>query len=103
LVRLYGSEARAVAERGCEALAAGSPALRAEVDWAVEVLGAATLEDVLYRRVRSALFDVAAREATVAPIAARMRELLGWSEARERSEIASAQQRLARDLAFKGS
>jgi glycerol-3-phosphate dehydrogenase len=102
LVRLYGSEARAVAARGSAELAPGSLALRGEVDWAVDVLGAATLEDVLYRRVRSALYDVAAREATVAPIAARMRELLGWNEARERSEIAAARQRLANDLAFRG-
>ncbi len=101
LVRLYGSEAPAVVACGAEPLVPGAPPLRGEVDWAVDVLGAAKLEDVLYRRVRSGLYLPGARESSVAPIAARLRELLAWDAARERSEVASAQQRLAEDLAFR--
>ena len=40
------------------------------------------LEDVHYRRTRAALYDPAAREAALAPAAARLAALLGWSDAR---------------------
>ncbi len=100
MVRLYGTEARAVAQRDPSALAPGSDAVAGEVDWAVDVEGAATVEDVLYRRTRVALYDPAGREAAVQPIAARMAERLGWSAARRRDEEERVRARLAEDLSF---
>jgi len=101
LVRLYGSEAAAVVARGAQPLVPDAPALCGEIDWAVDVLGAASVEDVLYRRVRSALYLPGARDASARAIAARLRALLGWDAARERSELQAARQRLASDLAFR--
>jgi glycerol-3-phosphate dehydrogenase len=102
LVRLYGSEARELARMGTEPLVAGCPVLASEVDWSVCVEGAATVEDVLYRRLRIALFVPAARDASVRRIADRLSELLGWNDERTRSEVAGARSRLAADLRFRG-
>ena len=102
LVRLYGSESSEVARGGCEPLLAGAPVLASEVDWAVRMEGAATVEDVLYRRLRTPWYVPEARDAGVAPIAERMAGLLGWDEARERSEVARARALLAAELDFRG-
>jgi glycerol-3-phosphate dehydrogenase len=102
LVRLYGSEARDVAGLGAAPLVAGTPVLASEVDWGVRVEGAASVEDVIYRRIRTALFVPDAREASVAPVAERMAALLGWSPARKQAEIDHAGARLAADLGFRG-
>jgi glycerol-3-phosphate dehydrogenase len=99
MVRLYGTEALGIARGGGE-LIAGSTALLAEVDWAVRAEGAATVEDVLYRRIRAPLYTPDAREASVEPVAARMAALLGWDDDRRRSEIAQTRARLAADLHF---
>ena len=100
MVRLYGTEAREVARAGVQPLVDGAPVLAAEVDWAVTREGAATVEDAVYRRLRTAFYVPDAREASVAPIADRMAALLGWSEERKRDEIAHTRARLAADLAF---
>jgi glycerol-3-phosphate dehydrogenase len=71
------------------------------VDWSVRVEGAATLEDVLYRRIRSALFVPEAREASVVGIAARLAALLGWSDERRQSEVDRSRARLEADLEFR--
>jgi glycerol-3-phosphate dehydrogenase len=102
LVRLYGSEAREVARMGTEPLVAGCPVLASEVDWSVGVEGAATVEDVLYRRLRIAAFVPAARDASVGRIADRLAQLLGWSDERTRTELAGVRSRLAADLQFRG-
>ena len=102
LVRLYGSEARELARAGTEPLVADSPVLASEVDWSVRVEGAATLEDVLYRRIRSALFVPEAREASLTKIAERLAALLGWSDERRQSQVDRARARLAADLEFRG-
>jgi glycerol-3-phosphate dehydrogenase len=70
------------------------------VDWAVGVEAAATLEDVLYRRLRTAWYVPGARAESVEPIAQRMAELLGWDSERVAREIGSARSRLAADLSF---
>jgi glycerol-3-phosphate dehydrogenase len=100
-VRLYGSEAGDVARLGIEPLLAGAPVLASEVDWCARVEGAATVEDVIYRRIRTALFVPAARDASVTPVADRMAALLGWSPARRRAEIEHAEARLGADLEFR--
>jgi glycerol-3-phosphate dehydrogenase len=102
MVGLYGTEAPEVVGRGAEPLAAGSSVLSGEVSWAMEVEGAARLEDVLYRRTRAALYEPSVREALIEPIADRMADRLGWSSARREQEITTARERLCRDLAFLG-
>ncbi len=102
LVRLYGSEALELTARGVEPLVDGSTALAAEVDWSIEMEGAATLEDVIYRRLRIALYSPDAREGAVPAAAARMAAQLGWDEERTAKEVEQVEARLAADLAFIG-
>jgi len=100
LVRLYGTEAREVTRLGTSALVADAPVLASEVEWGVRALGAVTLEDLLYRRLRTAWYVPAAREAGVLPAAERMAKLLGWSAERRESEVSGVRARLASELAF---
>ena len=82
---------------------AGSTILAAEVDWAVRMEGALSLEDVHYRRTRAALYHPEAREAGLVPTARRLAGLLGWSPAREARELAAVRARMAADLAFRNA
>jgi glycerol-3-phosphate dehydrogenase len=90
-----------VAERGAEPIAPGALEVAGELDWAVTVECAATLEDVIYRRTRTALYDVGEREALLEPAAARLATLLGWDDARRAREVAAVRERLAADLDFR--
>jgi glycerol-3-phosphate dehydrogenase len=99
LARLYGTEAERVLALGRESLA-GTNVVAGEVDWAVRNEAAATVEDVVYRRTRVALFEPDARNQVAAPIAERMAALLGWSAEKKAEEIARANARLAADLDF---
>ncbi len=100
MVRLYGSEAREIVRAGTAPLLAGAPVLAAEVDWAVRQAAAATVEDVLFRRLRHVWYVPGCREESVEPVAERMQTLLGWDEARTRKEIREARGRLATELGF---
>jgi glycerol-3-phosphate dehydrogenase len=100
LVRLYGSESEAVLRRGREPLVPGAPVLAGEVAWAVEVEGACSLLDLVYRRTRAALYDPDAREDLLEPAVARMAEALGWGAERRAQERERTRARLAADLAF---
>jgi glycerol-3-phosphate dehydrogenase len=102
MAALYGTEAGEVVGRGADPLVEGGNVVSGEVGWAMEVEGAARLEDVLYRRTRAALYETSAREALVEPIADRMANRLGWDSARREQEITTARERLTRDLAFLG-
>jgi glycerol-3-phosphate dehydrogenase len=101
LVRLYGAEADAVVARDPAPIAPGLALRAGEVDHALEVEAALTLEDVVYRRTRAALYDPAAREAMLEPAAERMAARLGWSAERRARELAAVRARLAADLAFR--
>lgn len=100
IVRLYGSEAVEVARGGSAPLLPGAPLLASEVDWAVCHEAAATVEDVLFRRLRHVWYVPGVREETVEPVAERMAALLGWDQARTRKEVREANARLAYELAF---
>ncbi len=102
MVRLYGTEAGPVVKRGSEPLLPGARVFSGEVSWAMETEGALTLEDVLYRRTRAALYEPSVREALVVPIADRMAERLGWDDAHREREISRARERLAGELDFLG-
>lgn len=100
IVRLYGSESAAVAARGDERLGDATDVLTGEVDWAVDEEGAATLEDLIYRRLRLALYDPTTGSAVVEAAAARMSALLGWSDDHRRREVERVRARLRADLCF---
>ena len=99
LARLHGTQARELTRAGTQELVPG--VLASEVDWAVRREGAATLEDLLYRRLRTSLYAGSEREAAVLPAAERMARLLGWDAARMRAEMQHARAQLAADLAFR--
>jgi glycerol-3-phosphate dehydrogenase len=100
LARLYGAEAFELLRGGAAPLAPGVPVAAAEVDWAVTREAATHLEDVVYRRLRTAWFVPEARDAALEPAAARMAALLGWSQARRAAEVEAARARLASELDF---
>jgi glycerol-3-phosphate dehydrogenase len=75
LDRRFGDEAAAVAALGgtggLEPIAPGVPVLRCEVDWALQVEGALTLDDILDQRLRLDLVP-AWREAAASYVSERM-------------------------------
>lgn len=91
LVQLYGSES---------AQAAGGPAVEARR--AVLFEGAATLEDYWSRRSARACFDADAGLAALAPAAAEMAGLLGWSPDETQRQIAACRTIHDESLAFQG-
>lgn len=100
LSRLYGAEAADVVEGGFRPLVPGASVDEAEVEWAVTQEGAATVLDVLYRRLGVAYYEPGLRESAVEPVADLLSELLGWDARRRDEEIASTRARLTEDLAF---
>ena len=70
-----------------------------EVDWAVRYEGANHVEDVIYRRSRTALYELAPR-TLVEPVALRMTTMLGWDARTKDAELRTVRNRLATDLAF---
>src|SRR5881396_1300530 len=93
LVANYGSEAAAVLNlvdrdrRLGDPLIAGRPEIWAEVDYAVEREMAVRVRDVLIRRLHLFYEFRDHAQGVVAPVAARMRKLLGWDETREAEEL----------------
>ena len=102
LVRLYGDETGQVLARGHLPIVPDGRVVAGEVAWAVEVDGALSLEDLVYRRTRAAWYTPGEREALLAPAASLMAELLGWDEAGIATEIAAVRARYASELQFKG-
>ena len=100
LVRLYGDETSQVLSRGHQPIVPGGRVVDGEVDWAVQVDGALTLEDLVYRRTRAAWYTPAEREELLAPAASLMADLLGWDEARTADEVESVRARFAGELHF---
>jgi glycerol-3-phosphate dehydrogenase len=99
IARLYGGEARAVAALGGAPLAPGTSVLAGEVEWAVREEGAETLEDLVYRRLRVALFEPGQRDPCAEAGALRMGELLGWSAEARARELAAVRARYGAELA----
>jgi glycerol-3-phosphate dehydrogenase len=99
LARLYGTEARSVLALGELPIFPGARAIVGEVRWAVEREGAATLEDLFYRRARLPMFWADATRA-VEPLANLLAERLGWNQRLRAAEIERVQRQLGADLAF---
>jgi glycerol-3-phosphate dehydrogenase len=100
LADLYGAEAPAVAAHGPEPLVPGGEVIAGEVEWAVQVEAAATLEDVLVRRTRASLYSPGERDALVPVLGEKLAAALGWDEARRAKEEASTRELLAREMRF---
>lgn len=101
LIQLYGAESRDVLGRGKDAVLPNGSILDGEITWAIEEEGAQSLEDVLYRRTRAALYSPAESVQLVDPVAEMMAERLGWNVDRKEREVAHMNQLLAADLAFR--
>jgi len=97
LVRLYGAEASQVLALGAELLVSGGSLLAGEVAWAMQQEGAQSLEDVLYRRTRTALYQPREAASVASQVAAMMGAELGWSDAKKAQEIAQMTALLAAD------
>ncbi len=99
LRRSYGARAADVAALARQGhgnlLAPGYPYLEAEVVWAVRAEMAATVMDVLARRLRLAFVDQAAARAAVGRVAEIMGRELGWTADRVAAEVAEAHSQLA--------
>lgn len=100
LHRLYGAEADAVAALGAEPVVEGGFVLHGEIDWAIDVEAALTLEDVIYRRTRAAWFVPAEREQLATAAADLMANRQGWDATRRADELATVRARFADELAF---
>jgi glycerol-3-phosphate dehydrogenase len=101
LVRLYGSEAFLVLGTRPTPL---SPSMFVEeVAWAVDVEGARSIEDVVYRRLRAAWFLPDEVEALVQRAADLMALRLGWSSGEIERQTAAVRGRLADELGFRHS
>lgn len=99
LTGLYGTEARQVLAYGATPVAPGSKVLLGEVDWAVRHEGAATFEDLVYRRTRVGLFDPQVRFILPA-LAERMAQVCDWDAAQCTEQLVTVRRRLAEDLSF---
>ncbi len=107
LVASYGSETPAIVnlverDRGLGApIAPGRPEIWAEVSHAVEREMALRVQDVLIRRLH--LFYEYAEQGTAvaAPVALRMKKLLGWDDVREAEELVDYFKLVERARAFR--
>lgn len=101
LSQLYGTEAASVMARGPDPVVPGGSVLAGEIDWAIDIEGAITVEDVLYRRTRAATFLPGERERLAPPVTSHMAERMGWDAQRQADELDSVCSRFAYELAFK--
>ena len=99
LARHYGSEAIDVLELGAAPLADDIPVVHGEVHWAIQQEHAATLEDMIYRRLRLPALALNPA-AAVEPAADIMAAVLGWSAQERTEQLEIVRGLLAQDLAF---
>ena len=102
LVRLYGAEAEDVLALDSSKLRGDDRVVGGEIDWGVARELAVTLEDMIYRRLRVALYEPGTAERIAVPVAERMGALLGWDDDERSNQVRSVRARLASDLTFVG-
>ena len=91
LVRLYGGDSEDVISLGQEPLVPNGLVLKGEINWAVEQEFALTLEDVLYRRTRAALYRPGELPGLLEPAVEVMGGLLDWNNSKRLDEVAKVQ------------
>lgn len=99
LARLYGSEATAVLKLGSAPLCPGLPVAAGEVTWAMQHEFAATLEDMIYRRLRLPALSLDPNPA-LEPAAEIMAPALGWSAQEQAQQLRNVRELLAKELSF---
>lgn len=97
LVLLFGNEAAEVIRADATPLAEGGDILKGEVLWALRYEAAHSLEDVLYRRTRAALYEPEQVPGIIEPAAQLMARELGWNTEKRDAEIAAARARFEAD------
>ena len=100
LVRRYGDEAQAVLARGRELIAPGAKMILGQVHWAVAQEYAQTLEDVVYRRLRTPLYEPSLSGRGLERISELMAEMLGWDESERLRQLDQTRRLLAADQHF---
>ncbi|MDH3745048.1 MAG: glycerol-3-phosphate dehydrogenase/oxidase [Acidobacteriota bacterium] len=107
LEALYGSRTETLAERAArlagQALITGDALLEAQVEMAVEEEWALSLDDLLLRRIGSGQLDLKAVWALAPASARKLGDLLGWSHAEEKAEVAELRGGVERDLRAAGA
>jgi glycerol-3-phosphate dehydrogenase len=98
LIGLYGSEIYTVLGERPTPLSAST--FVEEVVWGLEVEGAHSLEDLIYRRMRVAWFLPDEQNEILVGAAALLARRNGWDDARRDAEIGQVRQRLAAELSF---
>lgn len=102
LASLYGSECDDIMSLGRDPICPGSKIIDGEIVWAIEYEGAATLEDVFYRRTRAAWYEPNACEL-LQPMASIMAQHTGWSPERVEQEIAATSAVFQSELSFQAA
>ena len=100
LVRRYGDEAQAVLSSGRELIAPGAKMILGQVHWAVTQEYAQTLEDVVYRRLRTPLYEPSLSARGLERISELMAEMLGWDEFERLHQLDQTRRLLAADQRF---
>lgn len=101
LVRLYGNEAWDVMALDPAPVSEGSSLVRGELIWAIGREGALSLEDVIYRRTRTAFYRPLEVLKIIEPASEVMASLLNWSEDQRASEVEAVRIRFQSDREFK--
>lgn len=112
LVRLYGTEAGAVLSLGSSPLVGDDLPTTSiaepdreqhvylgEIRWAVQVEAAASLEDVIYRRLRAAWYLPTQRTRLATQVADLIAPLLGWTPQQTQQELEAVTRRFDYELA----
>ena len=102
LHQLYGTDAKHIVNLGGGSLVEGTPVVAGEVDWAVNVEAATTVEDVIYRRTLAAWHLPRHRLKLAEAVADRMAHLLSWNDHQRNEQVCAVKQRFAAELAFSG-
>ena len=97
LTRLYGSEASEVIALNNKPIADSSRIFCGEVDWAMSHESAMTLEDMMYRRLRTVWFEPAEVDLVLEPIAERMASQLGWSKDEKDQQLEAVRKQIKDD------
>ena len=77
----------------------GDVSKRQEVDSAVSIEGATSLEDVLYRRLRCVWFEPQDLGVLAPAVAEHMANILRWDTSEQRRQRVAFEERIAFDLA----
>ncbi len=96
LVRLYGTEVEKVL--GTSPTPVTPTVFVEEIDWGVSTDGARALEDLIYRRLRTAWYEPGELVELLPAATERMAELLGWDASQQQQQRIMTEERLAADL-----